>query len=137
MGAATSKKPGPSIILAPLACLLNLTTQAAAAKEPWEKGSCRKADMPVPVEDFHTHTFKLRHPPLRGILYGWDVPELVSSVATEIFCGLTREFNAEGKNPFPQLRWSKENKGNQANIEEVLLSGLIGGFILQHRRVNH
>lgn len=64
------------------------------ADNHWKKRSCDAVDMDFPVVDFHAHTFNFRHLPLRGILYGWGVPDFVAAVAADILWGITGSIDA-------------------------------------------
>jgi len=75
----------------------------AQADDDWKKRSCDVAGMNFPVVDFHAHTFNFRHLPLRGILYGWGVPDFVAAVAADILWGITGSIDAS-PDSFADLR---------------------------------
>ncbi len=77
----------------------------SVAAEAWEKGACRKKDMDYPVVDFHAHTFNFRHLPLRGILYGWGVPDFVAGVAADIIWGMTGRVEESAADQFASLQY--------------------------------
>jgi len=70
-----------------LFCHTGVATQAMA-----DSSACPGKPLDFPVVDFHAHTFNFRHLPLRGILYGWGVPDLVAGIAAEIIWGMTRSY---------------------------------------------
>lgn len=88
-----------------LATLFVIGAMSAIASEPWEKGACREKGMNYPVVDFHAHTFNFRHLPLRGILYGWGVPDFVAGISAEIFWGVTGSYDSTQTDKFAVLRF--------------------------------
>ncbi len=98
-----------ALALATIAATTLLLCSCPRADDGPEQSSCDRLDLDSPVIDFHAHTFNFRHLPLRGILYGWGVPDYVASEAADLIWAMTASIDDEDADRFSTLRFGADD----------------------------